>query len=82
MRTVRTLGIRRRMWFQQDGASAHFGVEMLHYLDLQFPNRWIGRNGPVSWPARSLDLTPLDFYLWGQMKSFIYEPPVELEEDL
>ena len=52
------------------------------YLDHAFPNRWIGRFGPVPWPARSLDLTSLDFYLWGHMKSLIYETPVESEMDL
>jgi hypothetical protein len=76
------LGIRRRMWFQQDRVPAHFAVDVRRYLDLQFPNRWIGRNGPVSWLARSPDLTPVDYFLWGHMKSLIYETPVELEEDL
>jgi hypothetical protein len=26
-------------------------------------NRWIGRNGPVLWPARSTDLSPCDFFM-------------------
>ncbi|KAJ8882818.1 hypothetical protein PR048_014632 [Dryococelus australis] len=34
------------------------------------------------WPARSPDLTPLDYFLWGHMKDVIYETPVESEEDL
>ena len=86
------LDIRRRMWFQLDGAPAHFAVDVRHYiyiyiyiyiyLDLQFPNRWIGRHDPVSWPVQSPDLTPLDFYLWGHMKSHINETPVESEEDI
>ncbi|KAJ4434221.1 hypothetical protein ANN_22769 [Periplaneta americana] len=29
------------------------------------------------WPPRSPDLTPLDFSLWGRMKSLVYETPVE-----
>lgn len=37
-----------------------------------FPNKWIERGGPVPWPARSPDLTPLDFYLWGQLKTLVY----------
>ncbi|KAJ4433430.1 hypothetical protein ANN_15689 [Periplaneta americana] len=32
--------------------------------------------------ARSPDLTPLDFFLWGYVKSLVYETPVETEEDL
>jgi hypothetical protein len=27
--------------------------------------RWIGRVGFTEWPARSPDLTPLHFFLWG-----------------
>lgn len=36
----------------------------------------------MAWPARSPDLTPLDFYFWGAMKNMIYSEPVESEEDL
>ncbi|EZA51886.1 hypothetical protein X777_09189, partial [Ooceraea biroi] len=31
-------------------------------LNESFPDRWIGRGGRISWPARSPDLTPLDFF--------------------
>jgi hypothetical protein len=31
------------------------------------------RRGPIEWPARSPDLTPLDFFLWGHLKSRVYE---------
>ena len=47
-----------------------------HYL------KWIGRFGPVPWPAKFPDLTPLAFYLWGHMKSLIYETPVESENKI
>jgi hypothetical protein len=76
------LDIRRRMWFQHDGAPAHFHIGVRDYINARFPHRWIGRNGPVSWPARSPDMTPLDLFFWGHMKSLIYETPVESEEDL
>ena len=35
--------------------------------------RWIGRRGPLEWAARSPDLTPLDFYLWGYVKQKVYK---------
>ena len=44
--------IRRRMWFQHDGAPAHNAVNARRHLNEVFGNRWIGRNGPVAWPAR------------------------------
>ena len=76
------LDIRRRMWFQHDGAPPHFSIVARQVLNRDYRNRWIGRSGPVSWPPRSPDLTPLDFFLWGYMKSLIYETPVQSEEDL
>ncbi|KAJ4442036.1 hypothetical protein ANN_11900 [Periplaneta americana] len=33
---------------------------------------YIGRAGPVAWPARSPDLNPLDFYLRSRLKAFVY----------
>lgn len=71
-----------RMWYQHDGAPAHFHSNVRRYLDNVFPNKWIGRNGPVSWPARSPDMTPSDFFLWVHTKTLIYETPVETEMDL
>ena len=29
----------------------------------------------MKWPARSPDLTPLDFYFWGYTKGKVYKPP-------
>jgi hypothetical protein len=51
-------------------------------LDNQYPQRWIGRGGPHHWPARSSDLNPLDFFLWGHLKSLIYRRPINSETDL
>lgn len=58
--------------FQQDGAPPHFALPVRQYLDRKVPNRWIGRAGPVSWPARSPDLTPCDFFLWGYIKDYVF----------
>ena len=39
-----------------------------------FPGRWIGRGGPVPWPARSPDLNPLHYVTapksWAQKSVF------------
>lgn len=70
--------------FQQDGAPPHYAVDVREYLNEAFPNSWIGRRGAYEWPARSPDLSPLDFFLWGHIKSIVYrtEPGTiqELEE--
>ena len=55
-------------YFQQDGAPPHYGICVRRWLDQQFPHSWIGCRGPMEWPARSPDLNPLDFYLWGVLE--------------
>lgn len=60
------------MWFQHDGAPAHFSSRARRWLDDSFPDQWIGRGGPMFWPPRSPDLTPLDFFLWGHVKNEVY----------
>ncbi|GFX02520.1 DUF4817 domain-containing protein [Trichonephila clavipes] len=37
-----------------------------------FGDRLISRFGPVNWPPRSCDVTPLDYFLWGYVKSLVY----------
>ena len=51
------------MWFQHDGASAHYYGEALEFLNQRFPNQRIGRGGPVAWSACSPDMTPLDLFV-------------------
>ncbi|GFY22248.1 putative DD41D transposase [Trichonephila clavipes] len=70
------------MWFQHDGAPAHFSGDVRNYLDVTFGQQRIGRGGPVRWPARSPDLSCLDFYFWGHMKLLVYDTPVDNAEEL
>lgn len=67
------LAARRHMIYQHDGCPAHFRINVRDWLNRHFPNRWIGRGGPIPWPARSPDLTPVDYYVWGHMKSLVYD---------
>lgn len=70
------LNVVRRMWFLHNSAPPHFSLVARQYLTERFANQWIGRDGPITWPARSPDLDPLDFYLWGHLKSIVYSTPV------
>ena len=60
------------MWFQQDGATPHTARETMTILREAFPGKVISRSGDVSWPPRSPDLTPPDFFLWGYLKERVY----------
>ncbi|GFU48879.1 short stature homeobox protein [Trichonephila clavipes] len=37
-----------------------------------FGDLLISRFGPVNWPPRSCDLTPLDYFQWGYVKSLVH----------
>jgi hypothetical protein len=58
---VQLLG--RDIWYLYEGAPAHSTRDFKNWLDANLENRWIVRNGPVLWPARSQDLNPCDFFM-------------------
>ena len=52
----------------------------INLLKGQFRDNLISKNGPVSWPPRSCDLTNLDHFIWGYVKSMVYaDNPKTLE---
>lgn len=73
---------RQQIWWQMDGCPSHNGRNISDWLNQEFPERWIGRFGNVAWPARSPDLTPMDFYIWGTLKASVYSAPVQSRDEL
>lgn len=58
----------------QDGAPPHYSLNVRAYLNEIFEDRWIGRASPfLTWPPRSPDLTPMDFFVWGHLKDRLYK---------
>jgi hypothetical protein len=69
------------VWFQQDGAPPHFGINVRRFLNDTFPRKWIGRRGAIEWPPRSPDLNPLDYFFWGHLKNLVFATkPTNLNE--
>jgi hypothetical protein len=66
-------------WFQQDSTTAHTAHMSMHALSSVFGDRIISSN---NWPARSLDLKPYDFFLWGCLKDKVYSSNPQMEEEL
>ncbi|GFV76416.1 DUF4817 domain-containing protein [Trichonephila clavipes] len=62
----------QKLWFQQDGATCHTARATIEVLKDTFSDRLISRFGPVNWPPRSSNLTTLDSFLWGYVKSLVY----------
>ncbi|GFV82192.1 putative transposable element [Trichonephila clavipes] len=76
----------QELWFQQDGATCHTARATIDLLKDTFGDRLISRFGPVNWPPRYCDLTPLDYFLWGYVKSLVYadkpQTPDHLEDNI
>ena len=47
-----------------------------------FWNRLISMRGDLNWPARSPDLAPCDYFLWGYLKSLVYKDRPRTVDDL
>ncbi|GFU56795.1 uncharacterized protein TNCV_4041971 [Trichonephila clavipes] len=62
----------QELWFQQDGATCHTAPATIDLLKDTLGDRLISRFGPMNWLPRSCDLTPLDYFLWGYVKSLVY----------
>ncbi|GFW51322.1 DUF4817 domain-containing protein [Trichonephila clavipes] len=61
-----------KLTFQQDGATCPTARAIIDLLKDTFGDHLISRFGPVNRPPRSCDLTPLDYFLWGYVKSLVY----------
>lgn len=72
----------RNMWFMQDGCPAHYAVDVRMTLTAMFGENVIGRGCAVPWPARSPDLTVMDYYLWGRIKDLVYRTAPTTREDM
>ena len=69
-------------YFQQSGDPPHYSIGVREYLDETFPLTWIGRRGSIDWPARSPDLTPMDFFFWEVLKDKVYSQKPKSVDDL
>ncbi|EFA12994.1 hypothetical protein TcasGA2_TC005259 [Tribolium castaneum] len=73
---------KRQLIFMHDGVPLHFARRVRRHLDRHLPERWIGRGGSLHWPARSPDLTPCDFFLWGVVKEKVYKTAPTTVDDM
>lgn len=74
--------LRLNLFFQQDCHPAHTSSLAKAVLHRKFPGRWIGKGGPIEWPARTPDMTSLDFFLRGYVRDQVYQTLPDNVEDL
>jgi len=69
--------------FQQDGATSHTARMSMNAVKALFPKRVVSRNGDIPCPTpRSPDLTPCDYFLWGYLKTKVFETKPRTIADL
>jgi hypothetical protein len=51
------------LWFMHDAVPPHFLLAVREFLSFVCPEQWICQSGPIAWPARAPDLSPLHFHL-------------------
>jgi hypothetical protein len=56
--------------FQQDRAPRHWQDDMWSLQSHR--DVWVGRGQPIACLPRSLDLTPVDSFLWGYVKNLVF----------
>lgn len=68
-------------WFQQDGGTAHTARFSITTVSELFSGCLLTQHGDIAWPPRSPDLTPIDFFLWGYLKTRVsINPPAHINE--
>ena len=71
-----------RWIFQQEWAAPHYSLAARQFLDNHLNGRWVGRRGPIKWPACSPDLTPCDFWFWSHLRDQVYPTPGNIHPNL
>uniref|UniRef100_A0A914EBH6 DUF4817 domain-containing protein n=1 Tax=Acrobeloides nanus TaxID=290746 RepID=A0A914EBH6_9BILA len=62
-------------YFMHDDSPLH--NDSMELLNEEFPDRWTGPGSSyATWPKLSPDMHPLYFFLWGYIKSKVYEQPI------
>ena len=59
--------------FMQDRAPPLIGRQVQRLLRKTIDELITARSFPNTWPARSSDLNPCDFWLWGYFKDRVYQ---------
>jgi hypothetical protein len=66
-------------WIQQDDATCQMSNVTMTFLREFFSHHLVSK---ALWPTRSLDLSSLNFFLWGYLKGADYRTKLHTLEDL
>ena len=69
----------KKYQFQQDGAAPHTANIVQEWGRSKFGDKFLDKH---MWPPRSPDMNPCDYFLWGYLKSKVYDPLPNNLDDL
>jgi len=61
-----------RTFIQQEGTPCKYASNVRRLLNDVFTDKWIGWAGPVVRPSLSPLLTPLGYFIWGDVKTVVF----------
>jgi len=74
---------RMKLFFKgANGETAHTSRHSIGILKEIFLGHLISLRDDIGWPARSPDLNPCDFFLWGYLKSKVHSNHPQCNEQL
>jgi hypothetical protein len=62
--------LQHAMFIQKNVTTPHWSL-IRASRNQHFPNQWIGHASSISCPARSLDIMPCNFLLWGYVEDWV-----------
>ena len=65
-------GTFKQLWWAQDGAPCHRAMDVRDGLIEFFQDRVVALHHEKEWPARSPDMNPCDYFLWGYLKHKVF----------
>uniref|UniRef100_A0A8C6WVP8 DUF4817 domain-containing protein n=1 Tax=Neogobius melanostomus TaxID=47308 RepID=A0A8C6WVP8_9GOBI len=72
----------RSLLFSGKRSGCNREFRQLLMIPESFSGRLISLGGDVNWSARSPDLAPCDYFLWGYLKSLVYKDRPQTLDDL
>lgn len=75
------LVMQHNMWFMSHGAPSHCSLAVQEHLNVDFKNKWVGKEDLVACSLRSPELNPLNILL-GYLQTLIYARPIINRENL
>lgn len=70
------------LFYQHNGNPVHCHKIVRKYMNKKYGERWIGKDGPIPWPPKTEDLSPMSVYVWPQIRKYVYTQEFKTVKEL